>query len=122
MNFNSLHALELTWIYKFQFIKNPLLDNFFLFFNFFDRQEFYFLLIPAIWYLCSPRWGLRLFYLTLLNSLLNGFFKEFFQEPRPSQLFPELGELSFTDYGFPSGAAQTAVLLPYLLIKQSNHL
>lgn len=118
MSFEALHYQELPWISALQSLRGPWLDKFFISLNIFDQAEFYFILIPLLWYLVSPRWGLRLFYLTLFNSLLNGFFKQLFQQPRPFDLLPEINLLTFANYGFPSGAAQTAVLLPFLLIKE----
>jgi PAP2 superfamily protein len=58
--------------------------------------------------------------LTIFNSLLNGLFKQLFQQPRPYEMLPELGLLSLSGYGFPSGAAQSAVLLPAILILETK--
>jgi undecaprenyl-diphosphatase len=118
VSFDFLHQMEMHWIFSLQGFRHSGLDYFMIFLNFFDRSEFFLLLIAALWYLVSPQWGIRMFYLTIANTIINAFFKEIFQQPRPLNLSSQVGILSFSNYGFPSGAAQTAVLLPYLLIKE----
>ncbi|MES2273702.1 MAG: phosphatase PAP2 family protein [Chlamydiota bacterium] len=92
------------------------LDSFFRFLNYFDTDYFYFLLIPFIWIGFSYRWGIRVFYLLAINALLNHFMKELFGWPRPSTDCPSIGMFHFKSFGFPSGAAQSALLLGGLLI------
>lgn len=109
-------TLELSWIHTLQSFS--VFHLFFKALNIFDRMEFYFVLIPFVWYFISPKWGLRLFYIMIANSLINGLAKSIFLTPRPLHLDPTLGLLNFSGYGFPSGAAQSAVLLPYILIHE----
>ncbi len=92
------------------------LDPFFRFLNYFDTEYFFFALIPLIWFGISYKWGLRIFYLLFINSILIHFFKHFFGWPRPSTDLSEIGMFHFADNGFPSGAAQTAMLLGGMLI------
>lgn len=120
MSFEVLHQFELSWLQALQAYRTPFLDHFFKILNLFDRIEFFLILVILTWYLYSPKWGLRLFYLSIANSLINSAFKAFFQQPRPLHLDPSLGLFSFSSYGFPSGAAQTAVLLPFILIKEGK--
>ncbi len=96
--------------------RTPFLDPFFRFLNYFDTEYFGLVLIPLVWIGFSYRWGLRLFYLTILNSMLNGFLKLSLYLPRPSQLVDGLGLFNFRSPGFPSGGAQTAFLFGGLLI------
>ncbi|MBX7066474.1 MAG: phosphatase PAP2 family protein [Parachlamydiales bacterium] len=92
------------------------LDPFFRFLNYFDTPYFYFILIPTIWLGFSYKWGLRIFYWFTLNNLVISAAKNFVQWPRPSQDMPEIGFFHFKSYGFPSGGAQSAMLLGGLLI------
>jgi len=110
------YTLQLEWVKAVQQIRSPFFDTFFKFFDFFDRQEFVFILIPAIWLGYHWKAGLRLFYILLLSGLVNYALKHFFACPRPFHLDPSLAVIYVNGYGFPSGAAQTAVLLPGLLL------
>ncbi len=102
--------------------RTPFWDFFFRLCVFFDTEYFIFVIIPFIWYAFSPKTGLRLFYILLFSSLLNVFSKDFFQLPRPCTLDPSIclvkPPLSF---GFPSGAAQTAMLLGLLLFTYTKN-
>src|ERR1700761_2938510 len=110
------HSSELEIIRFIQEIRNPILDGFFKFLDFFDRQEFFFVLIPAVWLGKGWKWGLRLFYILFVNSLTNHALKEFFLSPRPFHMDPSVAIIQVGGYGFPSGAAQTVILLSGLLI------
>ncbi len=110
------HALELDWIRSLQQIRNPILDGFFKSLNFFDRPEFFLVLVPAIWLGINWKAGLRLFYILLLGNFFTRALKHFFALPRPFHLDPSVGLIHVGGYGFPSGAAQSAILLSGLLI------
>lgn len=110
-----LHMLELEIIRFIHQFRTPLSDIFFKFLNFFDTMGFFFILIPAIWFWKGPRQGLRLFYILLINSFISHALKDFFASPRPFHLDPSLGLIQVRGFGFPSGAAQTALLLSGLL-------
>jgi undecaprenyl-diphosphatase len=110
------HDLELQLINFIQQFRNPLLDYFFIFLDFFDRQEFFFVLIPIIWLGQGWKTGLRLFYILFLSSLTNHALKEFFLSPRPFNLDSNIGIIQVSGLGFPSGAAQTVILLSGLLL------
>lgn len=101
-----------------QKFRTPLLDKFFLFLDFFDTEYFYFILIPVIWIGYSRKLGIRLFFILMLSSLLNGILKNIFMIPRPYVTDPSLGLIQIPGYSFPSGAAQSAVLIPLIFI---NH-
>ncbi len=106
--------LELIrWLHEF---RNPWLDGFFEYLNYFDRAEFFFVLIPAIWIGYHWKSGLRIFYILMLSSIVNGVLKNFFMEPRPFHIDPSLGIIEVSGYGFPSGAAQTVILLSGILL------
>lgn len=110
------HFLELEIIHFIQEFRTPQWDVFFKFLDFFDRQEFFFILIPAVWLWKGWKWGLRLFYILFLSGFTNQALKEFFLSPRPFHMDPTLGIIHVGGYGFPSGAAQTVILLSGLLL------
>ncbi len=110
------HALELDIIVFIQQFRTPFFDYFFKLLDFFDRQEFFFVLIPLIWVGKGWKMGLRLFYLLLLSSLINQTLKELFLSLRPFQLDASVGIIQVKGLGFPSGAAQTVILLSGILL------
>lgn len=94
----------------------PFFEQFIKFLNYFDRQEFFFILIPIIWILYGHKNGLKLFYILTLSNVSNHFLKAFFSLPRPYQIDPKVAILKVDGFGFPSGAAQTAILIAGLLV------
>jgi len=93
-------------------------DQFFLFCNYFDTLYFPLILIPFIWFGISRKWGIRIFYLLALSGFINLIGKALFELPRPGLIEPELSLIKIThSYGFPSGAAQTAIFLGCLLLR-----
>lgn len=110
------HSVELHIIQFIQQFRGPVFDAFFKFLDFFDRQEFFFVLIPAFWLGKGWKTGFRLFYILFLSSLTNHALKEVFLSPRPFHLDPNLGIIQVNGYGFPSGAAQTVILLSGILL------
>lgn len=110
------HDWELQLINFIQQFRNPQLDYFFKFLDFFDRQEFFFVLIPIFWLGQGWKTGLRLFYILFLSSLTNHALKEIFLSPRPFHLDANVGIIQVSGLGFPSGAAQTVILLSGLLL------
>jgi len=107
---------QLQFIERLHAIRCPLVDAFFKCLNFFDTQPFVFILIPALWIGYSWRVGVRLFYTLALSSVCNHGLKMLFALPRPFQLDASLGVITVEGFGFPSGGAQTALLLGGLII------
>lgn len=105
------HIQELEVIQWIQQIRTPALDEFFRLCAYFDRPEFFFLLIPAIWFGYSSRKGFILFAALMLSLLLNYNIKLLFEHPRPFHLDPALAVVEVSGSGFPSGAAQAAMML-----------
>lgn len=110
------YSAELQIIQCIQQIRNPVFDAFFKFLDHFDRPEFFFALIPALWLGQGWKTGLRIFYILFLSSLANHTLKEIFISPRPFYIDSNLGLIHVGGYGFPSGAAQTVMLLSGILL------
>lgn len=116
MNFESLHLIELDAIRFIHAYRTPFFDACLKCFDFFDRQEFFFVLVPIIWLGFGWKAGLRFFSVLFVGNLVNHALKVFFAEPRPFHLDPILGIIQVGSYGFPSGAAQFSILLWGLLL------
>lgn len=115
------HVSEMIWIRQLQgAMRSPLLDLFFLGWNFVDSLPFMLIMVSTVWYLIDRRIGVRLLYILILSAVVNGFLKAYFDMPRPCQDDPLVGLLCFTNNGFPSGAAQTAVLICGIIFKESK--
>ncbi len=109
--FDALHTWELSLLESLQHIRSPALDSFFVRLNFFDNDAFYFIVLIVVWSCFGKRWGMRLLSLVLLSGLINNYAKDFFEEPRPSHIMPALALIKNSSFGFPSGAAQTHIIL-----------
>ena len=93
--------------YFFEFVK---------FLNYFDTKYFYFILFPVIWMLFGTYYGRRIFFLFYLCGISNHALKQLFALVRPFHDDPSVGIVKLGGYGFPSGAAQSSILLCALLI------
>jgi len=96
-------------------MRTPLLNHFFIFMNLFDTIYFPIVIVPTVWIACSARWGVRVLCLLGLSALINGLLKQLFALPRPCVLDPHFCLIPIESYSFPSGGAQTAMLLGGLL-------
>jgi len=110
------HCEQLNFISSLANNRPEFLDPLFLFLNYFDSPYFVMALVPFVWVGFSWRWGLRLFYLIAASVVVNTFFKELVGWPRPCADCPSVGMLCLKSFGFPSGGAQTCMLLGGLLI------
>ncbi len=117
---DSVHHVELQWIHELHRFRTPLLDSWFEFCNFFDTAYFIIFLIVGIGIFYNRKLGWRLLIIFTINSLVNKFLKHTFDLPRPHDLDPQLGIINLSSPGFPSGAAQSAVLLCGILIKEGK--
>lgn len=112
------YTYQLQMIHWLQGFRSPALDAFFYFLNFIDSPYFIFLLFPALWLGVSWRLGVRVFFLICISGIVNYSLKQLFQEPRPFVLEPGLNLVSMkSQYGLPSGAAQSAVIYAGLIIE-----
>lgn len=85
-------------------------------FSFFDSHGFYFMVLTFVWVGISWRWGVRLGGLLLVSGMVNRAAKILCDLPRPFHYDPTLGLAEAGSYGFPSGAAQTAMIFGFFLI------
>jgi glycerophosphoryl diester phosphodiesterase/membrane-associated phospholipid phosphatase len=72
-------------------------------------EEFYIVVFPLLYWSVHRGIGLRVGILLLLSAGINAALKLGFRSPRPFFLDPELGLVSETSFGIPSGHAQNAV-------------
>jgi membrane-associated phospholipid phosphatase len=107
---------QLQFIYFLQQIRGPVVDWIFRGLNFFDTDYYICSLIAFTWIGCSWRWGARLGFLLIGSTWINGIVKVAFSLPRPFSFDSSLGIVHLSGFGFPSGGAQTAMLLGCLLI------
>lgn len=114
-------SIQLEWIKYLHQIRTPFLDSLIKLFDFFDRQEFLFILIPFIWLGYTWIGGIRLFYTVAFSHIVNHGLKHWVALPHPFHEDSTLGVIQVGGYSFPSGAAQTAVLLSGLLIIYWNN-
>lgn len=90
--------------------KNPFWDGFFLFFNSFDSFTFVLFVVIFVWKFINKKIGIRFFYLMIFSFFLNFLCKNIFSQPRPCQTDPSFALMCLTSFGFPSGAAQSAMI------------
>ncbi len=104
-------------------LQNPLFDAIALVLTFLGNEEFYFLILPFIYWCVSKPIGFRLFYVFLLSIFVNSFLKITYAIQRPigtegvNSIFVSSAEVgSHYPYdSFPSGHAQgSATLWGYL--------
>ncbi|MES2121571.1 MAG: phosphatase PAP2 family protein [Chlamydiota bacterium] len=103
---------QLQWI---RYLQNALrssgMDLFFKGWDHADSAYFSITIIALVWHLWDRRLGARLFYVLVLSLICNKILKVLFQQPRPCHIDPLVGILCSNSEGFPSGAAQTAMVL-----------
>lgn len=109
--FDKIHPIELDLMRSLQAIHNPLLDSIMLVLNYVDTMPFYVFFILSIWFFYNQKQGIKIYFIYLLSAFINQSFKMLFAEPRPCILDPSLCMLKSNSFGFPSGAAQTMVVL-----------
>ena len=98
---------DLSWILD---LRTPFLNTFFDLVSLAGYPTFLILFISFGYYYWSPEKFSRIAMLLFISGLINGFLKDFFQDPRPAMEFmldPRIGD----SYGWPSGHAQIAVTL-----------
>jgi len=114
---NTLHSFEIPLIEFIQKFRNLFLDDFFKILDYFDNFYFTIFIIAIIWVGYDRKWGVKIFFIIILSTILNFSFKLLFKSPRPFELIPSLFVIDAKNYGFPSGHAQTAVLYAGIMVK-----
>ena len=102
---------DLSWV---EGIRSPFLNIFFDTISLAGYPTFLILFISFGYFYWSPARFSRVAMMLFISALINIFFKDFFQDPRPAielMLDPKVG----TTYGWPSGHSQIAVTLWGLL-------
>jgi membrane-associated phospholipid phosphatase len=98
---------DLSWV---ESIRTPGLSIFFENISLAGYPTFLILFISFGYFYWSPERFSRIAMMLFISGLINGFLKDYFQDPRPAMEFmldPRIGE----SYGWPSGHAQIAVTL-----------
>ncbi len=108
--------MQIEMIQYVQQLRTETFDQVFKFLDYFDRIEFFFVLIPIVWLWFGWKWGLRLFYILLLSYFTNHSLKELFQLSRPFHVDPSLGIIQVKGFGFPSGTGQNVIILSGILL------
>jgi len=90
---------------------SPTFDLTFIAFSFTGSELFFLFLLPLISWCISPRVGVRLLILVLLNTYVNAVAKLLFAQPRPFDYDPRVLKIEHAvGGGLPSGHTQTAVI------------
>ena len=102
-------GLEL--ISSIQQVDLPQVDLFFQMITFLGDETFYLILFPFLLWCIDFNFGLRLGIIFLLSVYINAGAKTFFHLPRPFEILPEIQKIQATGYGFPSGHAQSSMVV-----------
>ena len=101
----------LDFIIMIQQINTPLLDSFFRAITSVGDELFYLLLFPFLLWCVDFYLGIRVGIIFLLSVYVNTGVKEIFQQPRPFDILPEIQKVHASGYGFPSGHAQSSLVV-----------
>ncbi|MDB4657625.1 phosphatase PAP2 family protein [Verrucomicrobiales bacterium] len=98
-----LHNLD--WVIP---MRNGVLTPVFVFFTWLGYAVFFFLALPILFWVWDKNAAHRLAVAILISALVNYFFKDLFQDPRPSAYF--MGDHGPDSYGLPSGHTQLGIV------------
>ena len=80
--------------------------------SFLGTEEFYILVLPALYWCVSSNLGIRVALILMVNGSLNDALKMALHGPRPYWYSSQVrGLVSETSFGVPSGHAQSAVVI-----------
>ena len=104
---------QLHLIHLLQNISTPTLITIFHALSFLCSENFFLVFLPLIIWSIDRKLGVKLIFFLLLGIILNFFIKDIFQLPRPFDLVHhvKLEKAIIGIYGFPSGHAQTSVMM-----------
>src|SRR3989337_578653 len=113
---NSIYDLGIQVIIYLQSLGEGLV-TFMKLVTFFGNEEFYILIMPALFWCVDAGLGLRLGIILMLSNGLNFSLKLAFHGPRPPWYSPDVRAfVSETSFGAPSGHAMNAVAVWGFLI------
>jgi membrane-associated phospholipid phosphatase len=80
------------------------------FFSFLGQQDFFFLVLPLIYWCIEASLGMRVAFILITSASVNSYFKLLFAGPRPYWVSDKvMAYAAETSFGVPSGHAQNAV-------------
>ncbi len=107
----SSYQAQVEWIQKIHTtLRSPAMDRFFIGWGYAGSFAFVMIVVALVWYLLNRKIGVKLFYIMILSGVTNMALKAAFDLPRPCQVDSSIGLICLSSPGFPSGAAQTAIL------------
>lgn len=101
----------LSFIESIQRVQFPCFIRSFQFFTFLGNEIFYLIFFPFLLWCFNFKLGIRIGILFLISVYLNALLKVLLQQPRPFDLLPALKLYSAEGFGFPSGHAQSSILV-----------
>lgn len=111
---------ELIFIQNIQRFQSPALDKFFILISALGNESFYLVLFPLLLWCLNFRLGVRVGMLFLVSVCVNIILKSAFQMPRPFYFYPTLQLVSACGFGFPSGHAQSSLLIWFSIAYKIN--
>lgn len=108
---DTIFQWGLDFIIMIQQIDTPMLDSFFRAITSLGDELFYLLLFPFLLWCIDFYLGIRVGIIFLLSVYVNSGLKEIFQQPRPFEILPEIQKVQASGYGFPSGHAQSSLVV-----------
>jgi membrane-associated phospholipid phosphatase len=101
----------LSFIENIQQVQSPFFINLFQFFTSLGNEIFYLIFFPFLLWCVNFKLGIRIGILFLISVYLNGLFKFLLHQPRPFDLLPAIQLYPAEGFGFPSGHAQSSILV-----------
>lgn len=114
----GLHQTELNLIRYIQHFRSPFWDTLFVCCNYIDTIYFSVLLLLLVWLAGRRSIAYKMAIVLALSYVINKALKYVFGLPRPFELDPSVGILTTTTPGFPSGAAQTSVIICGIILHE----
>ena len=108
---DTIFQWGIDFIKMIQQVDSPLLDSFFRAVTSLGNELFYLILFPFLLWCIDFYLGIKVGIIFLLSVLANTEIKEIFQQPRPFDILPEIQKAYASGYGFPSGHAQSSVVV-----------
>jgi len=117
---DNLIQWGLSFIQIIQEIQQPFITSFLQLVTLLGSEMFYLILFPFLLWCVNFQIGIRVGVLFLVSVYFNNLLKQLFQQPRPFDLLPEV-QFSYAEgFGFPSGHAQSSILVWCSIAYQSH--